>query len=113
MDCPTCGLINPPETAQCDCGYDFTAGKAADLPGWPIQLAWTQKIAAYWSISWPALASSALLVFLITKDYSVDRLLENQNFVAIGSGLFFFLIQALLTRRLVRKDYRTFRIYVI
>jgi hypothetical protein len=23
MDCPTCGLINPPTAQQCDCGYDF------------------------------------------------------------------------------------------
>lgn len=23
MDCPTCGLINPPTAQRCDCGYDF------------------------------------------------------------------------------------------
>jgi hypothetical protein len=23
MDCPNCGLINPPTTERCDCGYDF------------------------------------------------------------------------------------------
>lgn len=22
-DCPVCGLVNPPETRRCDCGYDF------------------------------------------------------------------------------------------
>jgi hypothetical protein len=22
-DCPKCGLVNPPEAARCDCGYDF------------------------------------------------------------------------------------------
>lgn len=24
-DCPTCGLINPPEAQRCDCGYDFVS----------------------------------------------------------------------------------------
>jgi len=23
MDCPTCGLVNPPTAQRCDCGYDF------------------------------------------------------------------------------------------
>src|SRR5260370_16315609 len=54
MDCPSCGLANPPEALKCDCGYDFSAGKAADFPGWEISIAWRQKVAAFWSISWPA-----------------------------------------------------------
>src|SRR5258706_150859 len=32
MDCPSCGLANPPEAPKCDCGYDFSAGKPADFP---------------------------------------------------------------------------------
>lgn len=24
-ECPRCGLVNPPEAARCDCGYDFVA----------------------------------------------------------------------------------------
>ena len=24
MDCPQCGLLNPPTAQRCDCGYDFT-----------------------------------------------------------------------------------------
>jgi len=24
MECPVCGLISPPDTVACDCGYDFT-----------------------------------------------------------------------------------------
>jgi hypothetical protein len=23
MTCPMCGLLNPADTAKCDCGYDF------------------------------------------------------------------------------------------
>jgi uncharacterized RDD family membrane protein YckC len=26
MNCPRCGLINPAESARCDCGYDFQTG---------------------------------------------------------------------------------------
>ncbi len=26
MDCPNCKFVNPPNTARCNCGYDFNAG---------------------------------------------------------------------------------------
>lgn len=113
MDCPSCGLTNPPESLKCDCGYDFSAGKAADFPGWKIRLAWRQKIAAFWSISWPAWISSMGLVTLLTSGYSVELLQDNFSIVALGGNLAFFAIQALLTRRLVRKNYRSFRVYVV
>ncbi len=25
QDCPVCGLVNPPDAQQCDCGYDFSS----------------------------------------------------------------------------------------
>lgn len=25
IDCPACGLVNPPSAQRCDCGYDFAA----------------------------------------------------------------------------------------
>lgn len=36
-DCPLCGLINPPDAARCDCGYDFVARqlKSSFIPGAP------------------------------------------------------------------------------
>lgn len=53
-DCPNCGLINPPDTQRCDCGFDFgtrqtersysTPGTRAD-----IKRAW---IAAVVSATW-------------------------------------------------------------
>jgi hypothetical protein len=113
MDCPSCGLTNPPEALKCDCGYDFSAGKAADFPGWEISLAWRQKVAAFWSISWPAWIGSLGLLILFTSGYSVDLLQDNFSLIALGGNLAFFAIQALLTRRLVRKDYRSFRLYVV
>jgi Flp pilus assembly protein TadB len=27
MDCPRCGLVNPPTAQRCDCGYDFLSRK--------------------------------------------------------------------------------------
>jgi hypothetical protein len=83
------------------------------MPGWEINLAWRQKVAAYWSISWPAWIGSFVVVILFTSGYSVDLLQENFSIIAIGGNLTFFAIQALLTGRLVRKNYRSFRVYVV
>ena len=113
MDCPTCGLANPPEAVRCDCGYDFGAGKLTDFPGWEINLAWRQMVAAFWSISWPAWIGSLVLVILFTRGYSVELLQDKFSVIALGGNLAFFAIQFLLTRRLVRKNYRSFRFYVI
>jgi hypothetical protein len=99
--CPTCGLLNPPGASFCDCGYDFNARKPADVPGWPIiSLAWRQKVAAYWSISWPAWIGFCALG-VSSPPYLAYYLLA------------FFGIQAILCRRLVRKNYESFRVYVI
>ena len=113
MDCPTCGLANPPAALMCDCGYDFSTNKPNDFPGWQISLAWRQKVAAFWSISWPAWIGSFVLVMLLTSGYSVELLQDKFSIIAFGGNLAFFSIQALLTRRLVRKNYRSFRVYVV
>src|SRR5437867_7937692 len=68
-ECPKCGLVNPPDTRRCDCGYDFETrqggavhpdfgGTAIQLLGWillsivaalPIvPLAWVQAALARW-----------------------------------------------------------------
>jgi hypothetical protein len=26
LDCPKCGLLNPPNAQRCDCGFDFSTG---------------------------------------------------------------------------------------
>jgi len=33
MNCPRCGLINPPGAGQCDCGYEFATGQIQVVPG--------------------------------------------------------------------------------
>ena len=83
------------------------------MPGWPAELAWRQKVAAFWSISWPAWLGSILIVGLVTSPFPVDRLETNIPKIALVGHITFFTIQMLLTRRLVRKKYRTFRIRAV
>ena len=108
MDCPTCGMANPPEAICCDCGHNFAENKAPDSPGWPITLGWTQKLSSYWSITWPGLILPFFLLFFVPGDIS-----KAASTVILVRYLVFFGIQALLTRRLVRKNYRSFRVYVV
>src|SRR5258706_4077407 len=113
MDCPTCGLASPPEAVRCDCGYDFKAMEPSDTPGWQINLAWRQKLAAYWSISWLAWVASFTVGVLFTSFYSFDDLARHLPMIALAGNLAFFSIQAVLTRRLVRKNYRSFRVGIL
>jgi hypothetical protein len=103
MDCPTCGLVNPPGALRCDCGYDFKARQPSGKLG-QIDLSWPQRLAAYWSTFWPAWIASIIVLILLTGHTSV-------TFVV--SGLVFLNVQAFLTHRLVRKNYRSFRVFVI
>ncbi len=67
-------------------------------------------MAAYWSISWPALIVSVLLASMMTDINSVG----GRHFASVITGFFgFFGAQAVLAQRLIRKHYRSFRIYVI
>jgi hypothetical protein len=113
MDCPACGLINPPEALACDCGYDFKSVKVSDTPGWNINLTWSQTLAAYWSISWPAFVGSYIAVMIFTNHFSLADLARRSSAVFLIGQLGFFCAQAILTPRLVRKHYRSFRIYAI
>ena len=85
----------------------------SNAPDWDINLAWRQKVAAYWSISWPAWVASFTFMVLVTRRYSVDALADHFSLIAVAGNLAFFGIQAVLTHRLVRKNYRSFRVDVI
>ena len=108
MDCPTCGLTNPPEAIKCDCGYNFQTFRSSDTPGWDVDLTWGQKVAAYWSISWPA-----LIVSFATVAYSFADIATHYFAAAVVAQIAFFCFQGVLTPRLFRKNYKTFRIYAI
>jgi len=113
MDFPACGLANLSEAPTCVCGHQFEAEKFPEAPDWHINLAWRQKVAAYWSISWPALVGWLALISFLTDRNSVGTVVNHAAGIALAGDLAFLAIQALLTRRIVRKNYRTFRVYVI
>jgi hypothetical protein len=73
----------------------------------------TQKIAAFWSTSRPALLGSLGVSILWTRAFSGDAVYANPSLIALAGYLAFFAFQPLLTRRLVRKDYRSFRLHVV
>ena len=75
-----------------------------ETPPWPPNtLAWRQALAAYWSIAWAAGFAVALLMSVIPSGVELLAL----------ACLVFFAVQALLVRRLVSKNYRTFQIAVL
>lgn|SRR5271165_1286207 len=113
MDCPRCGLLTSPEVLRCDCGYNLAPDRIGYVPEWQIDLAWRQKVAAFWAISWPAYIGNLVLVMLLMNGSPVDRLPPHAGLISFTGQLAFFGIQALLTIRLVRKNYRTFRVMVI
>jgi hypothetical protein len=117
MDCPACGVANSPETSKCGCGYEVVESESGERPWPPINLAWRQKLAAYWSISWPA-----LIVSLWIGGWYVNNLADSTGSGEIAGhkliifcflNVPFFVVQAFLTGRLVRKEYRTFRVVVL
>jgi hypothetical protein len=80
----------------------------------PIALAWRQKVAAYWALSWPAaVAGLVVLSALLPSDLSPDHARSRGASAAVGAGITFLAVQALLTRRLVRKDFRSFCVVVV
>ena len=84
------------------------------LAEWPpIRLSWSQKLAAFWSISWPAWFGALLIVFLWGAFLPVGDLqsqLPVLSFVATGGSI---LAQILLVDRLFQKEYQSFRIAVV
>lgn len=85
----------------------------AETAEWEIRLAWRQKVAAYWAISWPAWAISFILFSWLTSHYSTDELGGHLPILVLNLVLDFVVIQAIFSRRLVRKNYRSFRVNVI
>jgi len=113
MDCPSCGLTNPPDAPKCDCGYDFEKREVSNAPGWEITLAWRQKVAAYWAISWPAYVASFVALAVPASTLPLEGLAAHAVGMSLMAFVAFFGVQALLARRLLRKKFRTFRIDVI
>lgn len=116
MDCPACRLANPPGSPRCGCGYAFITSHAPDVPGWPIELSWGQKITVFWSLSWPAFLVMWLFGMIagwwLTPTPPRPTSGPSPWISLLGTGVF-FAVQAVLTHRLVRKNYRSFRVTVV
>ena len=104
MICPNCGLLNSPEALQCSCGHALESTNTTET-GWPIRLKWSQSVAAYWSIAWPAYVLGAAAWFTLAK---LPR--DARDFFPF---FVFFGGQAFTIKRLVRKNYRSFSVYVL
>ena len=115
MECPTCGLGNPATTLKCGCGHDFETNTPTEVPWSEITLAWRQKVAAYWSICWPAMLFTFCTVLFSTLRYELEDLnrLGVRLEILLTTAISYFGIQAILVHRLVRKTYRSFRIAII
>ncbi len=78
----------------------------------PISLVWGQKVAAYWSISWPGWLLNFIVVFLLAD--LLPGGLRSHQIAASVVGIFAFVTaQGAAMGRLVSKDYRSFRIEVV
>src|ERR1051326_2504589 len=81
----------------------------SETEDWEIEPAWRQMGAAYWSISWPAW----ILSFIPTMIWLSGPLTTNAWVASLVGYVTFMAVQATLTRRLVRKNYRSFRVHVV
>src|SRR5260370_40006227 len=91
----------------CYSRHSMETGQGGEWP--PIELAWRQKLAAFWSILWPGVASAWAIVILtssVLSTYSLERWGSRLSAAAMGVSL---LGQALFGPRLGRKNDRSFR----
>jgi hypothetical protein len=107
-------LATPPERAQPK-SSKMLKRLLMELPGWHITLTWAERLAAFWSIYWPAALGTLLeglcIVFqgdLTGLHFSEHRIAGAILLYATFDGLQFFFF-----RRLLRKQFRSFRVYVI
>jgi hypothetical protein len=87
-----------------------TIGKQ-DWP--PVELAWRQKLAAYWSIAWPGQLATLLLTGAIASRWSADEIMTHAVFIGVVGNVTLLFVQALLVPRLVRKQYRSFYVVML
>ena len=113
MYCPTCGLANPATALKCDCGYDFPTSQPSDTPGWPVETTWNQRLAAFWSVFWPSILATLVVVGLVTSGFPVTALEGHLSAVSVTTIVIYFCLQTLSTFRLVRKKYRSFRVFAL
>jgi hypothetical protein len=81
---------------------------------WPvITLAWRQRVAAFWLLAWPSWLGSFVLVAVVSSGWSVADLRLRVGVLSGLANAFFLIGEGLLVRRMVRKQYRSFRLAVV
>lgn len=87
---------------------------AAETPAWPrITLAWRQRVAAFWLISWPSWLGSFVLVSAVSYGWSSADLGAHRGVLSALAQLAFLVFEGLFVRRMVRKSYKSFRLAVV
>jgi hypothetical protein len=86
----------------------------AETLAWPtITLAWRQRVAASWLISWPSWLGSFVFVSAVSYGWSVADLSAHRSVLSALANLAFLVFEGLLVRRMIRKRYRSFRLTVV
>src|SRR5271166_4296881 len=79
----------------------------------PIKLAWRQRFAASWSITWPGWLVSFVAIIFVPQRYANAESAGHLPAASIIAAIMFFLTQAILVPGLVKKQYRSFRVTAI
>src|SRR5438132_14410335 len=77
-----------------------------------IDLTWQQKVAAHWSIYWPTMVLFLLTLIILLPLFHVE-VREHVTVMWLAANSVFFTLQAIVIRRLVRKNYRSFRVEIV
>ena len=89
LDCPKCGLVNPPTAVLCDCGYNFKTRQHDHAPGPGLG-----QPSIFWTMIIVSIIVFALmpLLCLITGIVSELSKLGEPFYVAVGIVVFVFLV---------------------
>lgn len=71
MECPACGLINPPNSIKCDCGYDFIEQTGRGRP-WTLRL--DSVLLSLW-FAWLLVTTGDFVTFSTAGDNRLSFLL--------------------------------------
>ena len=104
MECPKCGLLNPPEAQRCDCGWDFQSREmersflapagVAWQPGMPWSLG-SRPLGHYWTI---APRYHVAIVYLVLTVLSTAGFLASQaEWIMSASNVAFFMVVGAFT----------------
>ena len=84
MNCPNCGLMNPPAAQRCDCGYDFQTGCVVEKTPINVRCAVTEKRLLLGHIGFWLLT---VLSFVVERLLEVGNSTEARGETSIGASI--------------------------